>query len=474
MPNVRTESRSPRRRSIVGTFAAVVCLSQFASTSFGVTATIHKTDDTTVVGNVTSFENGKLTIATAPKPTAVSLDEISQVVFRDPPAAKPPTLPPADASVAADNSPSVAGSVLSAFFGSGHSNGNAPAQPPTPPPAVKPKPAKPPTSGPAAMLTAKFSLTDGDVLRGTLQAWADQKLTVKLAAAGNDPVQFPSTAVSEIWAGNADLMAKAKALTVEPGPEDVAFVQKDADVVAVKGLVLGVDASSLLFRFGDQDRKIGLGKIVGILLRGNPVKPVDGFHQLFKTDSGEAISGQWTGISGDNAELTAPFGAAMKLPLASLYTVDFLNGRVVYVSDLTPTKIEQTPYFGRLIPYRVDHGPAGGPLVLSDGTYNKGIAVHSRCVLSFDVPGEFERFKTKLGFEIPAGLHGRVVARATGDGKTLYENLDARGDQKPVDIDLDMTHVRTLTLEIDFGNDQDVGDRVVWAMPRLLRSKLPK
>jgi hypothetical protein len=30
--------------------------------------------------------------------------------------------------------------------------------------------------------------------------------------------------------------------------------------------------------------------------------------------------------------------------------------------------------------------------------------------------------------------------------------------------------VKTLSLEVDFGRGQDVGDRVVWANPRLLRA----
>jgi hypothetical protein len=164
-------------------------------------------------------------------------------------------------------------------------------------------------------------------------------------------------------------------------------------------------------------------------------------------------------------------GSPVKIPLASITTIDFVNGRVTFLTDLKPARVEQTPYFGRVIPYRINQSLTGEPIVLSDGPCPRGIAVHSRCVLQYDVSGGFDRFKTKLGFEQPDGQPGRVLARVLGDTKVLYENPDARGDQPPIDIDVPLTGVKTLVLEIDFGKDQDVGDRVVWGNPRLLRGK---
>jgi hypothetical protein len=406
------------------------------------------------------------------------------VVLHDPPISKvstPPPEPQAAASDSSDDGSSLGGAMLHAFFASGHGH-KSPAE-------SKPAPAPPPTTGPtktdhatsqpagavpAVNFIGRFTLSDGDVLQGKLMRWSDQTLAVQLTTFRGQIVQIPASAVLQIWAGTPVMVDKARALTVEPGPEDIAFVQKADDVIAVKGLVIGVDNSSLLFRFGDTDRKIGLVKIVGLLLRGNAPKPITAFHQLVKTDSGDTIAGTWTGIDGDSAVITTPFGAAVKVPLSMVYAIEFVNGRVVYLSDLTATRVEQTPYFGRVMPYRLDHSLTGGPLVMSDGNYSKGIAVHSRCVLEYDVSGGFDRFKTRLGFEDPAGRQGRVTARVLGDGKVLYENADARGDQKPVDIDVALNGIRTLTLEIDFGKDQDVGDRVIWAMARLVRAKLPQ
>jgi hypothetical protein len=92
-------------------------------------------------------------------------------------------------------------------------------------------------------------------------------------------------------------------------------------------------------------------------------------------------------------------------------------------------------------------------------------------VLTYDIDGSYEEFKTKVGFQQPEGKLGQAIVRIVGDGKTLYENVDARGDQPPVDVSLKIANVRRLTLEVDFGKNEDTGDRVIWANARLLRAK---
>jgi hypothetical protein len=92
-------------------------------------------------------------------------------------------------------------------------------------------------------------------------------------------------------------------------------------------------------------------------------------------------------------------------------------------------------------------------------------------VLRYDIGRRYERFRAKLGFQQPEGKAGRVAVRVLGDGdKVLHEIPDLRGDQPPVDLDVSVAGVSRLTLEVDFGHDQDVADRVAWADARLIRA----
>ena len=92
-------------------------------------------------------------------------------------------------------------------------------------------------------------------------------------------------------------------------------------------------------------------------------------------------------------------------------------------------------------------------------------------MLTYDIAGVYEEFKTKVGFQQPEGKLGQAIVRVSGDGKVLYENLEARGDAKPVEVSVKVAGVQRLTLEVDFGKNEDTGDRVVWANARLLRAK---
>jgi hypothetical protein len=458
-----------RKRHDLASFASIVpsiliCLTLLAPAAHA--ATIHKSDDSTLTGDITAIHDGKLTITAKPKPLEIPFDDIAQIVLKEPAAPPPPPPPPKSA---ADTAPQQQESptILGMLFGSHPSNGPAPATA-NPPQAHAAAPATTgPTSQPTAIAAGTITFTDGDIVHAKIVGWADQKIELSLTSS---MIEMPANAITEMWLGTLDLQKKAKALTVEPGPEDVAFVAKDNEVVAVKGLAQGIAGSSLQFRYDNEDRKIGMQKIVGLLLRGNASSPLAGFHQRINLDNGDRLSGSLTGLEKSSIILSTTSGA-LPLPMASITSIDFVNGRVTSLCDIKPAKVEQTPYFSHLMPYQIDHSLTGGPLMTQDGPVTRGIAVHSRCVLTYDLSGDVDRFKTRLAFQQPQGLHGRVLARVLGDGKPLYENPDARGDQPAIDIDVPLTAVRSLTLEIDFGQDQDVGDRVVWANPRLIRGK---
>jgi len=245
--------------------------------------------------------------------------------------------------------------------------------------------------------------------------------------------------------------------------------------VAVQGVALGVAQDAMNFRYEGQDRAISLGRVLGVaLLASKPAGAQDrsetSFHQSVRLGTGDAISGTWTSLRDGSIALTTRWGQEIRLPAASVNTIDFRNGRVVYLSDLKPARVEQTPYFDRVIPWRADAALDSGALALADGRYDRGIAVHSRCVLEYDLRGQFDRFRTIMGFEQPAGAMGRAIVRVLADGKPVYENADARGDAKPETIEVELAGARTLVLEVDFGRDQDVGDRVIWANARLVRA----
>ena len=320
----------------------------------------------------------------------------------------------------------------------------------------------------------KILLIGDDQLAFKISGWSDQKLRVTAPLGNPAGLDIPIEQIRELWCGTDDQIKQARAIKLDAGVEDAAFVTKDGVVITVRGVAVGIDDDALLFKFNDEQKKINLSKLVGVILGGQDTKRDDSFRQTLQLKTGDSLTGTWR--SYDKAAnvigLETRWGAKLSIPFDLVIRIRSTNGRLVYVGDLKPAAVEQVPYFDRLMTYRVDKSLTGGPLKLIDGEYARGIAVHSRCLLTYDVGGKYEDFKAKVGFQQPEGKIGQAVFRVLGDGKTLYEDLDARGDAKaPADINVKVTGVQRLTLEVDFGKSEDTGGRVVWANARLLRAK---
>jgi len=428
---------------------------------------VHEVDDSVVNGKLIAGGNGKidLDVKSGTSPTtrvSIQLDDVSEVVIHKlAPKAR------ANPEPTSTSPPRRGGGFFSFLFGSG-SSANAPVNAAV----AEPTPSAVPTSRPAASIDWDLRLADGNQVRCHVLSWTNHRLNLKLDALNGQTLPLPDDQVRQLWCGTAAARKKALALTSDADHLDTAFVEKGDDVVAVEGSVIGIAGNDLRFQYGDAERKISLARLVGVTLAaGDQPASETAFRQEVKLTSGEVFPGVWVGLKSDAVQLRSWSDQTLSIPLWQIATIDSLNGRLVYLSNLKPTRVQQTPFFGRMIPFRLDTSLDGKPITLSDGQYDKGVAMHARTILDYDLQGAFARFRSKVGFEQPAGKLGRSIVRLMGDGRTLFENLDAHGDQPPQGIDADVTGVRQLQLEVDFGQSQDVGARVIWADARLLRPK---
>ncbi len=328
-----------------------------------------------------------------------------------------------------------------------------------------------PASAPVSFKNCRLELTSGDKLMGELTHWADKKVTYQFDS-GIAPIQVPIEQVNTIWCGSQDMIAKAKALNESAASEDVAYAVKDNDVVAVRGVALGLSEGGLRFRFNDEERKLPVARLVGVVLAHpdlNPVAP-QFEQQLSFANTEQSLSGKVSSIESGELELVTKWDQAIRIPLAKITRITCKNGKLAYLSDMKPSSVEQTPFFDRVYAYKNDKSLDGKPIQLQDGSYPRGIAVHSRCRLIYEVGGRYDEFRTKVGFQQPEGKIGDCIVRVIGDGKTLFENLSAKGDDKVFEIKVPLSGIQKLTLEVDYGRNQDVADRVVWANARVIRS----
>ena len=170
---------------------------------------------------------------------------------------------------------------------------------------------------------------------------------------------------------------------------------------------------------------------------------------------------------------TAVFGGAVEIPLAELLSLDVLQGKAVYLSDLKPKRAEQAGFLGPAWPWAADRDARGGPLRLltpaGESTFDKGLGTHPRTTLSYDLGGKFRRFEALVGLDPATGRHGRADVRVRLDGKGQdLPALRSLAAGVAVPLRIDVTGAKELALAIDFGPAGDVQADVNWGDARLV------
>jgi hypothetical protein len=331
-----------------------------------------------------------------------------------------------------------------------------------------------PAAEPAGPPSVAVYGRDKSLVRGELVALDDESVSVKTSWSA-EPVRLALSSVRGIGltsVGTAADRQQFESRLADPAAEDTALVLgREKDVSPITGVAHGVSEDKLRFTFEGEDRSINVGRLIGIVYARGPKKSSDAKpYQLAQLLSGDVLAGVWQAADDNQLSLQTAWGP-VAVPRSAVARVVFRNGKVTFVSDLDPASVEQVPYFGRLMTWCRDEAFDGKPLKLKGKAYPKGLAVHSRCVLIYAIEGEYESLKATIGFDESSQGRGRVACRVLGDEKELFANPDLAATADPLAIEVPVAGVKQLSLEVDYGEAEDVGDRVIWADARLFRGE---
>lgn len=318
---------------------------------------------------------------------------------------------------------------------------------------------------------ASVMLEGGDSLKAYLQAGENERLT--LQSAWHAGLEVPLSHVRGLLfdGGKPEVKTKFDERFLKPGDDDYLLVEsRDGGLAEIAGRLQGIDAAGAKITYEGQDRSIKMERIQGIVMAAHPqASSWKGPYQVFRLSSGDNFSAAWQAQTETAFQVKSAWGAEISLPRQAVVEVTGKNTKMVNLSELTPVSIEQVPYFDRVMPWVKDKSWNNRPLKLDGKVFGRGLAMHARSVITYDLGGEFATFRAVLGIDEDAGDRGRVNCRVTVDDQELFSKLDLRAGQKPLPIDVPVKGGRVLKLEVDFGEDEDVGDRVIWANARCFR-----
>lgn len=315
----------------------------------------------------------------------------------------------------------------------------------------------------------EIELVDGSVLACTEVLLKSDR--VELTLTSGPTVQAPLAAVRSLLqdAHSASVRQKWNQMLRERGPLDLLVLRSEGKLDALDGTFGAGVGDGIEFTLNSNEQKLTpkLSRLQGLIFVRKPDPNAPPVFCRVVDLAGNVIIAKSVQLDENAVSIESVSGATTKYPtLNKLARLDFSKGKLSYLSDLDPIEKDETSTEDLVFPYRRDRNLYGGPLRLKGETYSKGLALHSRTVLTYDLGSEFQLFRAVLGVddvvrsENGAAVYVKVIIEA--DGRELFRG-DVRSKDDPKPLALDVKNVRRLRISVvspllDLGNQVDLCD----------------
>lgn len=324
---------------------------------------------------------------------------------------------------------------------------------------------------------AEVLLADGSRLSGALLDGGVDLLRMRTATLG--VIEVPIDRVRVVTFGAADDRLDPASLGGRGDDEDLVFRRGPVEGDVVAGTVTRIDAAGI-----EIDAELGLlslslDEVLGIsvaVLEDDveaPARPVD-----IELADGGLLLGDLEELSSGRLRVAVGWDEVLTIDLSSVAALRFGSARFVWLSDLTPSTVEETPFLGGsddfLFPWRRDRTVTGGPLTVGGVRFGKGLGLHSRTRLTWNLGGEYVRLDAQVGVAdevLEHGVTGSVIVRVFVDDVVRFESATIAAGKPAVPFSVDLAGAETVRIEVDFGDRGDVGDRAVIGDPVMVLSR---
>lgn len=228
-----------------------------------------------------------------------------------------------------------------------------------------------------------------------------------------------------------------------------------------EGVVVGLDATNLLFSLDGDQIEAPRDRLEGVLFR-NPdsvrrsakVKVLDIYGSTFLADHLEASNQQ------DSLELMLPGQIPHRVRIDQLQLVTWASGRVMLASEIAAAS-EMSPYLKTKLPDNLIKDWFGP---VADG---EDLIAAAGGRIEFRVEKGFQTLAGSVRRDENVAVGGSAVVRLYADDEMKWEQTindsSAKGFRIPIG---GSSRVR---LEVLAGDDGDVGDQIRFLKPRLLK-----
>lgn len=257
-----------------------------------------------------------------------------------------------------------------------------------------------------------------------------------------------------------------------PNNDRVFAELEEGKTQAFPGLLVELSATQVAFSFRGKEQVLKRDKVFGIVLAqvvGGAARRLNASVQL---RDGSVIPSNLKSLTDGKLTLSLVGNTQIDVPWDAVASIALRSTRLAYLSDLDAEET-QASIVTLAHSWQRDKSVLGTPLILRDKdgneqNFTKGIGVHSRSELVFEIAGEYDELTATIG--IDAGTQGRGNCNfiVIGDRKQLFTQ-EVKGADALRQITIDVSGVKKLTLLVEPGADLDLADHANWCDARLIR-----
>jgi len=343
-----------------------------------------------------------------------------------------------------------------------------------------------PPPGPAPGLGAFVSLAGGDRLHAEVRGGSGDLLEIALAG-GAEMAVMVDRLRSLVFDDRVEAETRAGLAAADEG-DLLHWLRPGGTVDRVPGTLLAFETEGPRMEGAFGERVFPWGEVVALFIEALGPPPQleprgEGPGLRSEADvvvdlvDGGRLSGRLQSLGAGGLRLMYAPERVVDLPLGAIGEVMADDGRVRFLSELTPARAEEASPFGDDLgltwPHRRDASVTGSPLRAGGRTWSRGLGVHAPSRLVYALDGGWESLRATVAVDDQVQLlssRGSVEFRVFVDDELRWSSGVVRGGDEPLDVpSIDLAGARELALVVDMAEDHYVADRADWLRPLLVR-----
>jgi hypothetical protein len=241
------------------------------------------------------------------------------------------------------------------------------------------------------------------------------------------------------------------------------------------GIISGIAPAGVTIQIGDATPTLGWDSISAVLFATAPGNPAESQRRMFRVRlaGDEAVDVADVSLAADQLTITLEDKTTRRLDPGIVAGIEQLNGPIQWLSSREPLENIYKPFFSENFPTRFDRTVADGtPIHEKYPGFHHGIGCHSYSKLVYDLDGGWAGFRTQFRIDSDSPL-ADVTVRIYLDDKPAFERKNVKAGRIYPVVVVPLNGAKTISLEVDYGENYAMEDRFVWLDPALLRTLPP-